>query len=750
LVALGLVAVANLIRPQALVLLLAVPTAACLHILQSSRRSGRMPIREVLGAARPYLLVLGVLPAGLLGLVLVWLWGGDLTTMLGPNATYYGLSSPGGVLALLPQRALLHLAELDLFLGILPFAALLGLWAPSSRPRASVFLVVASTLTLWTVVSVGAFTSYVGQDRIEERNTFFVAPFFFVALLRWVQDRPPWSWWCAACCAISGALPWAIPFESQALERIVSDTLALVAAMGASEALGIRESLGPAILALSLLGGASLLVLRRRLSVLAPALVLGHLALANVLVHRATASYSEAVLAEGVPPERVDWIDRAVGAGARVSAIWHGGPEKLALWQSEFFNRSVSEVYRLYAPRLDRLRADALRVDPTSGELLDEQGSPVHFDYLLAHTSLVLDAATIASDPPRSMALYAARGPVRVRTMTKGIYADGWSEPQFEFTAVGCLPGLLFLDLYCNPSLFSAPQAVAVDVSGVGRAAHSVQPGERRKLVVPLPRTLSGPCRASFEVSPTVIPAEELGMSEGRRLGIYCERLVYEEHGSGAMVVASGFDRDGWSGAHFRLDVLGNTGGTLTLQLEAAEDAEEATRMVVARVRKEEVGRVQLAPGEVRPMTIPVPHWPGGLLSLDFEVAPARLRCTTFLYVDGPEEIRTVTEGIHPDGSTEGTFRFTAFAAHPGSLTLWLDSSAGVGTRTVVAFAGGRELSRVDMPPGVEAWLSLPRIQSEGGAARVEFRVIATDTGAPVAERSGIRCRGLAYGRSGD
>ena len=84
---------------------------------------------------------------------------------------------------------LYHLAELDLYLGVLPFAAFLLLLVRSRRrlePPLAPFLAAAIALTVSVLLVVAAFASRV-RDRIQERNTFVVAPLFLIALLVWVE-----------------------------------------------------------------------------------------------------------------------------------------------------------------------------------------------------------------------------------------------------------------------------------------------------------------------------------------------------------------------------------------------------------------------------------------------------------------------------------------------------------------------------------------------------------------------------------
>ena len=90
---------------------------------------------------------------------------------------------------------LYHVAELDLYLGIVPFAALVLLTFVGrslDRPL-RVFLAAALPLTAWLLLEVGAFASAL-SPRIQERNLFYVAPLFLIALLAWIErgmPRPP-------------------------------------------------------------------------------------------------------------------------------------------------------------------------------------------------------------------------------------------------------------------------------------------------------------------------------------------------------------------------------------------------------------------------------------------------------------------------------------------------------------------------------------------------------------------------------
>ena len=81
----------------------------------------------------------------------------------------------------------------------IPFAAFLVLcleWRRLDGPQRA-FMAGTGTLALWLWLEVSAFASIPTVQRIEERNLFYVAPFFLIALLLWARlgapRRLPWA-----------------------------------------------------------------------------------------------------------------------------------------------------------------------------------------------------------------------------------------------------------------------------------------------------------------------------------------------------------------------------------------------------------------------------------------------------------------------------------------------------------------------------------------------------------------------------
>ena len=85
-----------------------------------------------------------------------------------------------------------HVAELVLYLLVVPVAATIVLVARarSLDRQLQAFLAATLALTVCVVPVVAAFAS-VFSHRIEERNMFYVAPLYLIALLAWVERGAP-------------------------------------------------------------------------------------------------------------------------------------------------------------------------------------------------------------------------------------------------------------------------------------------------------------------------------------------------------------------------------------------------------------------------------------------------------------------------------------------------------------------------------------------------------------------------------
>src|SRR6185369_15623844 len=105
----------------------------------------------------------------------------------------------------------------------------------------------------------------------------------------------------------------------------------------------------------------------------------------------------------GIRVAHPDWIDRAVGRNASVSVLYGGTLTQEAVWENEFFHRSVDMVYDFGAAP-DPLPATAVVRRP-DGRLLSG-GRVVTARYLLADGSIDLKGTVVAPDGNLGVSLY--------------------------------------------------------------------------------------------------------------------------------------------------------------------------------------------------------------------------------------------------------------------------------------------------------------------------------------------------------
>ena len=219
LLVLGLGAGTVLIRVQAVALLFAALTAPLLL-----RRS-----------LRPYRLLYGITVGGAaLVLLAQVVRGGSLSSLLG---AYKVVGETGYDLGEALRFLLWHVAELDLYLGVFPLVAFAVLLTQARKlePPLQAFLAAATALSVWVLLVVSTFASQFASNRIQERNMFFLAPLFLIALLAWVDRGAARPRPAAIVAAVAlGVLPALIPFERFLETGVKSDTLMLLPHLGAS------------------------------------------------------------------------------------------------------------------------------------------------------------------------------------------------------------------------------------------------------------------------------------------------------------------------------------------------------------------------------------------------------------------------------------------------------------------------------------------------------------------------------------
>ncbi len=516
------VGVAAATRVQAVVLVPALLTAPLLLALLR---------REGLGAAlRPFRWLYGVvLGGGALVLVAQLARGGSLSDLLGAYSIVGESDYEFGEVL---RYAAYHLAELDLYLGVVPVAAtivLVGLGRSLDRPLQAL-LATSLAVTLWLVLVVSAFASVFAQ-RIQERNLFVVVPLFLVLLLAWVDRGAPRPRVLAVCAAAAAAgLVLLIPFERFIDTSALSDTLMLLPWWSVQDHVGL-EWVAELAFGLALVLAALFVVLPRRFTLALPLVVLAYY---GAVFHPVWAGEhgvkhaSAGAVFQGIRGVPRDWIDAALPADARAAVLWTGRADRFTVNQNEFFNRTVGPVFYLRQPTPGGVGETQVRIDPRDGVVRLPAGAPFATEYLLTDGSVTPDGKVVARDD-LGTTLWQVGGDVVSTTSVRGLYPnDSWSGDTVIWERRRCRGGELVVSLSSDPSLFASPQTVQASVRGRQVAGVRLEPNKQAKLRVPL-ESGGETCVVTFRVTPTAVPAELLeGSTDRRALGAHFNAFAYE------------------------------------------------------------------------------------------------------------------------------------------------------------------------------------------------------------------------------
>jgi hypothetical protein len=421
-----------------------------------------------------------------------------------------------------------HFGELSLALGVIPFAALilLALMPRQLAERDRVFVAAAVSLSFWLVLVAAVFASE-QTFRISERNTFYVGSLFLVALLVWIErglPRPQPATAIAALVAVG--LPLAIPYDDFIGLNAVSDTAALLP-LGWLVEHGL-EFLGASLVVLAgaVIAGLAFLFVPRRYALALPAFVLVYFAVSQYPIveeHRFRAAQH---LFGGIASVDRDWIDRTLEQPDEVvSLIWTGNADKFAVWENEFFNRSVGSIYTTGPAVPGGLAQTPIRVDRRNGFFRDSEGNPVSVAYALTDASLELDGGVLAEDERKGMRLWGIGGLLRQLAFVDGLYPqDTWSQRNVTYTRHDCRGGsTLVVELQSDPALFDEPNTVTARVGDRVVARTKVFPTLTKTLRVPL-ESDGGKCVVRFDVERTAVPSND----DPRELGVHFNRFTYK------------------------------------------------------------------------------------------------------------------------------------------------------------------------------------------------------------------------------
>ena len=406
-----------------------------------------------------------------------------------------------------------HVGELDLYVGVIPFAALLFLL--TTRERRSPLLAAFVAMTVWLLVEVAAFASTQSQ-RIEERNMFFVAPFFFIALVWWIERGLPRPRAAGVCAVIAAAGVGVVPYSGLINGNATSDTLALIPLWELQDTITTLDEVGAVVLGIAIVLAIVLLLVPTRYALVLPALVLALYAVALWPIenepHGGIHHASLGALFGGTSESDRAWIDSRLGHHARVGVLFDSlTMDKFTVWTNEFFNRSIRTIYDVHGPTPGALPETKVHIDPRTGRI-----AGVKEPYILTSEALEVDEPVVAVDATKGLAVYRVTRPLGILSQTTGIYADSWSAPTATYTRFKCRAGQTLLATVQDDPKLRRPVTV-VTANGV---AHSVLHGATRTFRIPL-HPVGSRCVVHFDVAPVAQPSSvEPGSTDTRLVGI--------------------------------------------------------------------------------------------------------------------------------------------------------------------------------------------------------------------------------------
>jgi hypothetical protein len=488
LLVLALCAAAYATRPQAIAL---VPAILCAPLLAAPRR------------LRAFSTLYGAVAAGVVVALLATVARGrsPLELLGAYRAATSSTYTVGGVLEFLVY----HLGELDLYLGVVPFAALVALWLAPGAART--FAAATMSVFVFLTLEVAAFASQASVDKIEERNLFYVAPFALTALFLVPRRRQP----VLLAAAVAGVLPLFVDYPRFIKTSAVADTFALLPWWWVQDHWIHLDQVRWAAFGTALVAAAAFAFVPRRYALVFPAFVAAYFVLTSYVVENGRHGIHQASLGKlwaGIRTGRPDWIDHAVGRNASVAILRTAATTDETIWENEFFNRSVRTIYfhkveRVPDPLPERALAGGVRVQ-----------------YVLAEDAA---GAVVARDPGIGVTLYRVDGPLIVPTHVSGLYPnDTWSGRRVTYTRTHCSGGQLSVLLGSDAGLFTRTQIVTASEGGriVGRAR--IAPSDTAQLVVPL-HPIRSVCTVRFAVARTAVP----GRGDRRRLGAHFLSFTY-------------------------------------------------------------------------------------------------------------------------------------------------------------------------------------------------------------------------------
>jgi hypothetical protein len=408
-------------RAQLVVLLPAFALALVILAVAGERdHANTVKLRPLLRRIAAYRLTTSALVVLAALLVLGKAVGVGPSGVAGAHNEAFGAADPVDVAQLL----VLHLAELDLYLALLPLVALAILTTRAFRRGDQLrelrpFCAFTIGLTCCMLALSSRYLAAVYSDSFlhaYDRYFFYLAPLYLMAFFVWLKEALPRPASARVWVAGAALLPLLL-----ASKPLLQDAWGNPSMVGLAPWAFAREVWGvSAVYAVLLVGGCYLAwaALRCPDPRWLVTLVLVNLLAANFFVaHRSVQIVNAAERKWIGPGMKADWIDAAAGSNANVVVLWSGlrlrGTRGWhSIWEAELLNRSVRRVYDLRDGQPYALPEPKLE---THGrQLYLPSGRPLRADYVLTDFSAPVVGATVAVNQPVGMTLYRVGGRVQL------------------------------------------------------------------------------------------------------------------------------------------------------------------------------------------------------------------------------------------------------------------------------------------------------------------------------------------------
>jgi hypothetical protein len=203
------------------------------------------------------------------------------------------------------------------------------------------------------------------------------------------------------------------------------------------------------------------------------------------------------------------WIDRRIGPDRRAAFLYSSDFDPHALWQTEFWNRSVGRVLALDGGEPGGLRRTVVAVDERTGQLSPRVDAP---RYVVTRGNVVVAGRREAERGP--WRLYRVEPPLRLESVVEGVEPDGWMGREATYTAYGPTSSV---EVVVSRRAWSGPDVpghVRIQAGSMHRTGVLHSLGALRFVVLVPTR----PFRLRVTVEPTFSPAQ-FGYPDTRQLG---------------------------------------------------------------------------------------------------------------------------------------------------------------------------------------------------------------------------------------